>query len=155
MEKFLEHLNKAEKAITSADHIIYVSYPLVREKALILKALSENHIAVLSLINTILQYEYIYKRINLTSNSAQNLGIFINKCSQKYGISDQEIGLILELINIAEKHKHSSQEFIREEKIIILSENLKMEMITIEKIKQFLNLSKSLFKKVREKIGNR
>ena len=43
-------------------------------------------------------------------------------------------------------------EFVKNEKIIILSENLKIETINIEKIKEFLLLSKNILAKTKKGI---
>ena len=65
MEKFLENLEKAEKIVQTTDHMIYVTFPLFKDKRLLLKILLEIKIAVSSCINSILQYEYLYKKISL------------------------------------------------------------------------------------------
>ncbi|MCK5149592.1 hypothetical protein KAJ87_01555 [Candidatus Pacearchaeota archaeon] len=152
MEKFLESIQEAEKIIKNVDHMIYITFPLIKEKKLLLKILLETKIAIANCINSILQYEYIYKRITLYKSAKTNFMTFIQKCSQKYEITKQEIKLILELFDIIEKHKHSPIEFIKNEKIIILSENLNPKIITIEKIKEFLLLSKSILTKTKKRI---
>lgn len=150
MEKFLEYLQDAEKIIKTVDHIVYVTFPLLKDKNLLLKIILETKTAVLLCINSVLQHEYIYKRINLYKNAETNFRIFIEKCAPRYKITKNEIGLILELFNLAEKHKQSSMEFIKGEKIVILSENMKTEAISIEKIKKFLDLAKNILKKIKD-----
>ena len=54
------------------------------------------------------------------------------------------------LFEIAEKHKQSSMEFVKNEKIVILSENFNHIEITLEKIREFLALSKSILQKTKE-----
>lgn len=150
MEKFLEYLKIAEERIQTIDHMIYVTFPLIKDKRLLLKILSEMNFIILNAINSILQYEYLYKRINLTRDAQTNLRIFVQQCAPRYKITEQEIKLILELIDLAEQHKKSPFEFIKEEKVIILSENLKPATITIDKAKEFLLTTKSILKKTRE-----
>lgn len=150
MEKFLEYLKTAEEKIQTADHMIYITFPLIKDKRLLLKILSEMNIIVLNIINSILQYEYLYKRIDLTKDAKTNLRIFTQQCALRYQITEQEIKLILELIDLAEKHKKSPFEFIKEEKVVILSETLKPSTITLEKAKEFLITTKSIFKKTKD-----
>ncbi len=152
MEKFLESLIEAEKIIQTADHMIYMTFPLIKDKKLLLKTLSETKIAVTKCINSILQYEYLYKRITLFKESKTNFRIFKEKCAQKYKITDKEINLILELFELAEKHKKSPMEFVRKEKIVILSENSVPETLTFEKSKEFLILAKSILRKTKAMI---
>ncbi len=152
MEKFLENLQEAQKTIQTIDHMIYVTFPLIRDKKILIKIITEIKNAIMNCINSILQYEYLYKRINLYKNSKTNFRIFIKKCCPYYKITQKEIDLIIELFELIEKHKQSATEFVREEKVVILSENLKTETITIEKIKEFFNLSKEIMKKTLAKI---
>ncbi|MBS3086573.1 hypothetical protein J4422_02625 [Candidatus Pacearchaeota archaeon] len=152
MEKFLENLTTAEKTIRAADHMIYVTFPLIKDKRLLFKILHETKNAIALCINSILQYEYLYKRIKLYKDSGLNFKIFVEKCVPRYGITKEEMNLILELFDFVEKHKESPFEFVKDEKIVILSSSLRPRTITIEKIKEFMTVAKSIFKKTRETI---
>jgi len=152
MEKFLEYLQEAEKIIKITDHLTYITFPLVKEKKLLLKIVSEIKRAVAYCINSILQYEYMFKRIRLTNNPKTNMKIFEEKCAQRYDINKKQISLISELFDIVEHHEKSQMEFVREEKVIILTENSHMKIITSEKTKEFLELSKKLLKNSKENI---
>lgn len=153
MEKFFENLISAEKTIRAADHIVYVTFPLIKDKRLLLKVIQETRNAVALCINAILQYEYMFKRINLYKDSKSNFRTFVDKCSQRYNISQQEIKIVLELFEIMQKHKESPFEFIKEEKIIILSNGLKPTTLTLEKTKEFLITVKEILRKTREIFG--
>jgi len=152
MEKFLENLEKAEKILQTASHLTYVTYSLVKDKKLLLKILSETKEAVANCINSILQYEYLYKRIRLSSDPKINLKTFIEKCAPRYNISQEDIQKILKLFELAEKHKKSPFEFVKEDKVVILSENMNSETVTIEKIKEFLVVSKDVLEKTKTTI---
>jgi len=152
MEKFLENLQEAETKIQIADHMLYVTFPLLKDKKLLLKILQDTKIAISKCINSILQYEYLYKKIKLYNDPKTNFRTFQEKSSKRYNISEQEIKLILELFDIVEEHKKSSMEFMKNEKIIILSPSLQQKTITIEQVKEFLTLSKNILKKIQQTI---
>ncbi len=152
MDKFLKNLQEASKIISTADHMLYVTFPLIKDKKLLLKILIDTKIAISKCISSILQYEYLYKRINLYNNPKTNFKTFEEKCAKKYDVTKQDIKLILELFDIVEEHKKSSMEFMKNTKIIILSQNLQQKTITIEKIKEFLTLAKNILKKIKETI---
>ena len=154
MEKFLENLQEAEKIIRTLNHLIYVTLPLIKDKRLQLKILLETKTAVAKCINSILQYEYLYKKINLYTDPKTNFRIFQEKCAPKYKITKQEIKFILELFNLVEKHKQSPFEFIKDKKVVILSEKLKVKTITVKNLKEFLVLAKSILRKTRETMKN-
>ena len=90
MEKFLENLIVAEKTIQTADHMIYVTFPLINDKRLLFKILQEMKNAVALCINSILQYEYLYQRIKLYKDSRLNFKIFTERCVPRYGITKEE-----------------------------------------------------------------
>lgn len=147
MEKFLENLEKAKNLIRTADHLIYMTFPLVRDKKLLLKIISEIRNGIANCINSILQYEYLYKRISLYQEPKTNFKTFKEKCATKYGIMPEEIILILELFEIVEEHEKSPMEFVKDEKVVILSENMKQKTLTVEKTKEFLAMAKNILRK--------
>ena len=150
MEKFVENLASAEKMIRGADHMIYVTFPLIKDKRLLLKVLQETKNAIALCINSILQYEYLYKRIKLYKDSRLNFKIFVEKCAPRYGITKDELNNVLDLFDFVEKHKESPFEFVKDERVVILSENLRPRIITLEKTKIFMTVAKSLLRKTRE-----
>jgi len=150
MEKFLENIIAAEKKIQIVDHMIYVTFPLIKDKRLLLKILQETKNAVTDCISSILQYEYLYKRITLYKNPKLNFKTFIEKCAPRYQITKEEINLILELFDFIEKHRESPFEFIKEDRVVILSNGLKPKILTVEKTKEFLMLVKNILRKIRE-----
>ncbi|MEK6875692.1 MAG: hypothetical protein AABX30_03335 [Nanoarchaeota archaeon] len=153
MEKFQEYLIEAEKRLKMADHMAYVTFSLVQDKKLLLKILSEASLAVLNMINSILQHDYLYKKIALTKDARTNLKIFAEKCAPRYNITKEEAKNIINIIELNEKHKQSPFEFIRNGKIVILSDSLQTETITIDKMKNFLNISKNTLEKIKQKMS--
>ena len=149
MDKFLENLKEADKIISIADHMFYVTFPLIKDKKLLLKILSDTKIAISKCINSILQYEYLYKRIKLCNDPKINFKTFKEKCAKRYDITEQEIKLILELFEVVDEHEKSSMEFMKDKKIVILSKNLQQKIVTIEKAREFLTLTKNILKKLK------
>lgn len=155
-EKYIEYLDNAGKTLRTADHLIYVTFPLIKEKKLLLKVLDEMRIVLLNIINAVLQYEYLYKRIRLFRDSKDNFNTFVEKCAQRYDITALQIEKIKEILRLVEKHKKSPMEFIRRDKIVIMSDSytsLRVDTITLKKIKDFLANTKDIFRKVKVVIG--
>ena len=154
MEKFLENVLEAEKNLRTIDHIIYVTFPLIKDKRLLLKVIQEIKDVITRCITSILQYEYLYKRVSLYKDSRENFKTFTEKCAPRYGIGKDEIKLILELFEFVENHKKSPFEFVKDEKIVILSENSKPTILALGKIKEFLVIAKNILKKTKEGMKN-
>jgi hypothetical protein len=147
MEKFNESLDKAAYMLRIADHMLYMTYPLVKEKRLLLKILNEIYLIVLNIVNSILQYEYVNKRINLYKNSRENFSTFKDSCAGRYSITGEQIRKILEIFELAEKHKQSPFEFVRNNKVVIVTNAFHTDVITIEKMKDYLFLAKDILGK--------
>ena len=151
-EKFQENLKEAIRALQIADHMTYVTFPLVKEQRLILKIFDEIYKSIIGCINAILNYEYLYKRIKLYRDNKDNMQTFIDKCAKNYTLNNEQIKKIKEILELNKKHKQSAMEFVKKDKVVILSDNLKTQVLTIQIIKQYLLLAKELLMKVNEKM---
>ncbi len=152
MEKFLENIRQAEKITRTADHLIYVTFPLIKDKRILLILISELKKAIANCINAILQYDYLFKKISLYQDAKINFETFKNKSSKRFDITEEEIKLITKLFEIEQYHQKSSMEFTKDNKLIILSDDMRQKIITLDEIKQFLQLSKDVLKKTKSAI---
>jgi len=148
MEKFIQNLEEAARIIRTVDHLAYVTFPIVKDKKMLIKIAIETKNAIALCINSILQYDYLYKRIRLYKDVRENFRTFKEKCSLRYGISKEEVSKIVSLFELAEKHQKSPLEFVRNDKVVIMSENFYPETLTLEKVKEFVNLAKNLMLKL-------
>ena len=151
-EKYNEYLEMAAKSLRNADHMAYVIYPLLREKRILFQILNNVYSSLLNIINAILQYDYVYKRINLYKDSGRNLATFREKCALRYGINKEEVEAIFEVISIMEKHKNSPLEFMKKDRLVIMGDNLHIDSLTLERIKAFIFVAKIIQKKTQDKI---
>lgn len=154
-EKYMEYLELAGKSLRTADHMAYVTYPLLKEKMILFEILNNVYSSILNIINAVLQYDYLYKRINLYKDAETNLQTFREKCAPRYSINREEIGKIGEIMEIMGRHKNSQMEFMRKDKLVIMGENMHTETLTLEKIREFVFIAKIIQKKTEEKIRGR
>jgi hypothetical protein len=150
MEKFIESLTESGRSVKAIDHMLYITYPLFKDKKLLIKVLIETQSALTKCINAILQYEYLFKRIKLYNNPKDNFHTFLQKCAPRYGITNTE--KIKELFILAKKHQQSSMEFVKEDKLVILSGDMEKNIIDLDKIKEFLTLTKDVLEKAQQRI---
>jgi hypothetical protein len=75
--------------------------------------------------------------------------LFKEKCSKIYSIDEKEIGTIEKLFDLAKSHRKSPMEFIKEGRVIILSDNMIKKTFTVEDIKIFLEMSKKVIQKTK------
>ncbi len=146
-DKFFASLEKAKKSLETADHLTYITLPIVKENRLLLKVLDEIYFSIYNTINAILQYEYTYKRIQMYKDPRDNFETF-KRIASKYNISQEQLNKIIEMLGLGERHKKSPFEFAKNDKIVIMSDNLKTETLTLEKIKSYLLESKDFLRKI-------
>ena len=151
MEEYEKNLKEAIRHLQIADHITYVTFPLVNEYRLLLKIFDETYLSMIGCINSILNYEYLYKRIKIYENKKDNLDTFM-RIAKNYNLSNEQIKKIIDMIELNKRHKQSAMEFVKKEKVVIMSENLNTQYLDIRLVKEYLLLAKELLMKVSNRI---
>jgi 3-methyladenine DNA glycosylase AlkD len=139
---------KAEHSLRVADHMVYITYPLLKDTKLIKKTLEELSSCTINLINAVLFNEFKKKRITLTRDKKENLDIF-KRNMYRFGITREEKEVLETILELIEKHNTSSTEFIRKDSLVILLDNLKTETVTFDRLKLYLNTLKIIIQKLR------
>jgi len=145
--KYIESLEKARRSRKIADHMAYMTYPMMGDKRLLLKIVDEIYSALIGSMNAILQYEYLKKRISLSNDADQNLKLLFEKCSQRYGISNDDVYSIREFFSLYQQHKKSPIEFQRKDKVVLMSDDFRTKIIDLEKIKKYIFLARKIEEK--------
>jgi len=151
MEQHEKNLKEAVRHLQIADHMTYVTFPIVNEHRLLLKIFDEIYGSIINCVNSILNYEYLYKRIELYNSSRDNLDTFA-RVAKDYDLSNEQIKRIKEVIDLNKKHKQSAMEFVKQDKVVIMSDNLGTQILDLRKIKEYLLLAKELMVKVKGKV---
>ncbi|MAG61292.1 hypothetical protein CMI43_00510 [Candidatus Pacearchaeota archaeon] len=152
MEQYEQNLKEAARHLQIADHMTYVTFPLINDHRLLLKIFDEIYGSIIGCVNAILNYEAMYKRIKLYSGINDNFNTFA-RIGKNYNLSNEQVKRIKDLIELNKKHKKSAMEFVRQDKVVIMSDNLGTQVLDLITIKKYLLLAKELMMKVREKIN--
>lgn len=151
MEKYKEDLIEASRHLRIADHMTYVTFPLINEHRLLLKIFDEIYLSIINCINGVLNYEVLYKRVRIYSTFNENFDSFV-RISRYYDLSDEQIKMIKEIIELNKKHKKSAIEFVKQNRIVIMSDNLGIQILDLISIKKYLFTAKEFMVKARNKI---
>ena len=146
-DRFISSLDSSKRHLRIADHLVYTSFPIVKDLKLLLKALEELSLALVSAINSILQYEYVYKRIQLYKDPRENFATF-KTLTPRYNISKSQLTTIVEILELAEKHKRSPLEFSKRDKIIIMSDSSQVLSLDSDKLKALLLETQDIIRKI-------
>jgi hypothetical protein len=139
MEKFKQLVKEANKAFETADHLAYVTYPVVNDTRLIVNIIDNMYIALKKGVEAILYYEWLYKRIyNLSDNFNTNLEIFKNNIAKKYDFSQKDLDLIDQIKQIMDSKIESSMQFQRKDRFVLASPNYKLKILNLPQVKNHL-----------------
>jgi len=139
MERFQETHIKAKKSLQTADHMLSVTYPLIKDPKLLV-AIAENvSRAAQGIIETMLEYERLYRRVPAyVDNFAVKFEIFRNRVSAKYNFDNDFITIVKEIVDIVNAHKNSPMEFARKEKFVICNKQYATKTISADTLKQYI-----------------
>jgi hypothetical protein len=143
-QRFADALIKAEKDCYSAEHILRVIMPVVKDQKLLLRVLENVHKSSIEIISLILKFEYLSKRVDLSSDTKKNQETFFKKCINFYGLNIEESNDIKELLILGKKHKKSGFEFSRRNKIIIMDDDLGTSEVNKEILEQYIRTLRKL-----------
>jgi hypothetical protein len=142
-ELFQEALEKAKRNINIADHILFVTYPLVKDAKLLLAIIENIFLAYSNAVSSILYYNQFLKLIPPFQNNFESkLSIFRQRCVDKYKIDRSYLIEMQDIKDIIIGHKKSPLEFVRRDRFVICSENYKLKTINLEAIRRHLNKAK-------------
>jgi len=138
-------IEEAKKILKTADHMICVAYPVLKDEKLLMKAFDGIGKAISLMIDSALQKEY--GRIITHLDSKSDFERF-TKISKSYGITHKEINELYNILSLIERRRKSPMNFSRKGKFIIMHENLHTESVNISDLKSHVNTAKELLKKI-------
>ena len=143
MEKFQELRGEARLKLKNADHLITMTYQMVKDNKLLMAAVENLYQALELSITSVLSYERMFKRVQPFHNElSSKLNIFYQDIAPKRNIDKSYLKLIQDIGDIVQAHKLSSVEFTRKDRLVIASENYELRELTPELVKNYLEKSK-------------
>ena len=147
MEKFQLLRQESLKNYQVADHILTVTFPLIKDTKLLLGVTDNMFSALTNAMSSVLHHERIFKLVPLFEDTFDSkFNVFRYKCVPRYKINQEYIDLIQELGEIITLHKRSPIEFKRKDRFIICSKNYQMRGITTNQLKTYLQKTKEFLK---------
>jgi len=146
MDNVLNLVGKANRHLQTADHLAYVTYPLLKDTKLMFTVIENVYNAYVCAMDAFLTYERMYKRISyLPDDFDSRFDVFKTKVAQRYNIDRQHILLMDDLKKIIEYRRKSPVEFVKKDKLFICSDTYKMKAVNYDNIKDYVNKSKPFF----------
>lgn len=158
MDTFKTFIFKANKSFNTADHLAYVTYPVIKDNKVILLIADHLLTSLMHGMDALLYIEREYKRIPPYSDSFDIKLDLFKKIIERYGINKEIIGIIKEFKEIKEYKQTSPISFSKENKYILCSSNYRLKTITLDKVKKTISQVKSfiqLLNIIQEQYDNR
>jgi len=139
---------KAEKRLKIADHILHVTYPMIKDVKLLLSVIDNLFLASANAITSLLVYEKFRKNIdNFKDNFDSKFKIFKNI---DYGFDAINLKTNKDIREIVEQHRKSSIDFRRKSEFIIITDDFYSHQTINEKIvKKYLKIIKDFIRDVK------
>ena len=90
-EESKRYLKEAARHLQIADHMTYVTFPIVNEKKLIIKIFEEIFKSIQNSINSAIYYEFENKNLILNTNQEKNINNFMENIAKTYDFTEKEI----------------------------------------------------------------
>jgi len=143
MEQFQIFREKAQSRLKIADHMLTMTYPLVKDTKLLLVIMKNLFLSLTYAMSSILYYERLFKRIPLFSDNFESkFSIFKEKCINKYDIPQEYVRLLQNVKSTMMEHKKSPIEFERKGAFVICSDSYKLRTISTSQIKDYIAKTK-------------
>lgn len=121
----------------------------IKTKKLALLILENESESLKLLLNSVIKYFYIKKKLKISSSKIENIRN-AKKIIFKEWKLDKELNNVFEIFEIENKHKNSSMEILKDNKIIIIDDKNKIFELPIMKLVTFSNQINEIKKRFNE-----
>lgn len=139
-------LDSVSNAIKITDHLVYSTYPVVKDPKLLVKIVERINDSFGNIINVVVRYEKLYKRIPNSFN-IEDINK-LKKITSKYNITDSEMAAMNKVATIIKGINESNMRLSQKDKIIVFSNDFRQQSITFNEIKELFYVLKEVNKKV-------
>jgi hypothetical protein len=153
MERHEIALERAQKDIRLADHMLNVTYKLIKEPKMLLTVMERLHSGLVAAIASILYFERLYKRIPpFVENQQSMIDTFKARCARRYSTDSAYITLVTEVAEILHDHRESPVEFRKDDKFVICSPSYNLKIVKVDDIKKYIERAKSFVRIAEEMV---
>jgi len=153
-EKYTEEAKAARRALKIADHMLNITYPLVKDPKLLLGIIENLNLSLHHALGAFLQHERYFRRIppfHPTHESMMNT--FTMRLIPKYKIKADYLKLFNEVRGLLEAHRDSAIEFTKDEKLVMATEKYNLKTISTDTIRQLIKEVKIFVDDMLERVG--
>jgi len=141
-------VSKAVEELRLADHMIYITFPLLEDKQIFLNAVTHLGNAIRVVVKDFMTQEVAYKRVRFMPPEDLLINEFISKYSSKIGISSFS-KMIKDVTTFNNVKSRSTIKLKRNDKFIVISPEYSMVALTLSEVKSYLSQAKEFVNKMK------
>ena len=154
MEEFQEYIEKAQRNIEVAEHVLRVSYPTLQDPKILLAACENIFLAFSNAMSASVSYERRFKRIPpYAENFAGKLESFSKRIVPRYNVPRETIVSLEELRDLLIKHEMSPVEFRKKESLVICDDAYQYETLTAERLEIYLTQAQQFYERMHQLVA--
>jgi hypothetical protein len=139
MEQFQFLRDRAFEKVKIADHMLFMTYPVVKDPKLLV-AILENVSAGLDYgVASLLHHQLLFKQIPPFKESFQSrFDMFKSQVVPKLNLSQNYVKLISDVRQLLSAHKRSPVSFAKQDKFVILSPKYDVKSLDVNLMKRYV-----------------
>lgn len=146
MEAYQRLLAEAKKKLALADHMLFVTHPLLKDPKLLLAVMENLFLAQTHTMGSLLYYERIFKRVQPFFDTFESkYRIFSEKCAVRYNLDPDYLDFLRSIKDVLVAHKRSPIEFSRKDQFVICSDDYELKVLNVSEIKGFVAKTKQFY----------
>ncbi len=145
-------ISAARGELKLADHMIYVTLPLLGDRRIFLNAVNHLGKAINGVIMAYLEKEKKYKRLEFVPPLEMAVNLFVSKYAKKLGL-EQYVSMIKAINSFNNVREKSSIKLKRDNKFIVISPEYTMVTLTEEEVKNYIRLTSEFIDVMEEKLN--
>ncbi len=154
MNNIHSSLERAQRQLALADHLLTATYPLSKDPKLLIGVLRNIHKAQDDVITATIAF-FTPKQIVLKDTSfVVKLAKFKHVTKERNISSNQEMNMLEQTNNLFEKHEESIVEFARKSTMVLADDAYQLNVLNQLQLKNILSLTRILMKKILLTVSN-
>lgn len=149
MSRVQRFIDEAKDVFKSADHLAYMTYPMIREPKLIYSIAEKLYIVNSRIMDALLYHELSQKAIPVVPIEFETrLNLFRDHLAKKHRISNEIIEMIINLYELVQASRTCPIAFPKNESYNFYCNNTRTKTISIETAKKYINLTRQFIKQI-------
>ncbi len=143
MEKFLSYRDEARRNIRIADHMLTMTYPMLKDPKILLAVLENIFMALTNSMASVLYYERMYKRIPPFHDTFESkFNALKSYVVKQYELDLRTVRTIAEVKELVYEHKQATVEFSRKGKFVMSRDDYALRTLSADDLKRYLKKGK-------------